>query len=124
MKSILAIILTSTVALVSASRCYMEPFPTMLQNHIRNEQQCGLNNPHILNFVCEPIRGLVPDAVWLKYQMDRGVQIEDATIEMQDVFAPLPSHRASDKQVPATVSSGGIARGLALAGIALQGSKF
>jgi hypothetical protein len=103
----------------------MEPFPSMLQHHIQNEQQCGLNNPHVLNFVCEPIRGLVPDSVWLDWQMARGEQVEMA-VETQDVFAPLPSLRALNKsaQPAANAASAGFSRGLALAGIALQGSKF
>ena len=70
MHSILALALAAAMALLASpvqaarnARCFVEPFPRLLENHIANERQCGLNNPHFINWVCEPVHSLIPDAV-------------------------------------------------------------
>ena len=74
MHSILALVLAAAMALLASpvqaarnARCFVEPFPRLLENHIANERQCGLNNPHVINWACEPMHGLVPDAVLAEF---------------------------------------------------------
>ena len=76
MHSGLALVLAAAMALLAVpvqvqaardARCFVEPFPRLLENHIANERQCGLNNPHVINWVCEPVHGLVPDAVLAEF---------------------------------------------------------
>ena len=87
MKSIIAIaaciLAFANFTLAASKQCYMEPFPSMLAQNIVNEHRCGLNNPHIINWACEPVRGLVPDAVWLEYQLSR---FEKEEVEVQQSY--------------------------------------
>lgn len=101
MKSFTAISLATLVAATFASasstkaRCFREPFPQLLQTQIDNERRCGPNNPFVLNVVCVPVRGLVPDAVWRQFQLDQFEQ------EEQEEAAPsLPAPSASENALP------------------------
>lgn len=83
---------SAMVSVLASKQCFMEPFPSMLEMHITNEHQCGINNPHIINWACEPVRGLVPDAVWLEHQL---AQYEDETVEQ-----PYYSMEGEEEEMP------------------------
>lgn len=50
------LLLLATISMACTSKkCYKEPFPRLLEQHIRDLHQCGLNNPFIVDYACEPI---------------------------------------------------------------------
>lgn len=81
----------------SRQRCFIEPFPDMLMHDIQEYRRCGLNNPHVIDVVCAPVRGLAPDAKWLEWQLS---QFEDENVQQQqdskspasDAFSTLTAH--------------------------------
>ena len=77
MKSIILLVTALVASVATASsrgKCFQEPFPQLLEHQITNYRKCGLNNPFVMNFVCEPIRGLVPDAVYYQWHAERNPQ--------------------------------------------------
>ena len=85
-----ALLPTMIAAASSRQRCFVEPFPGMLNAEIQNFSACGLNNPHIVDYVCEPVRGLVPDSIWLDFQLQ---QFETETISEEE-HTPIESQLA------------------------------
>jgi hypothetical protein len=114
MKSIIVIaaslFASSTIALASSSKqCFMEPFPSTLVHHIAEDHKCGLDNPHMVNWVCEPVRGLVPDAIWLQYQLslfeeeieeEKEVHIEESTPTYSILEARPSANPFPDQHIP------------------------
>lgn len=117
-----ALLPTLIAAASSRQRCFVEPFPGMLDAEISNNSACGLKNPHVVDFVCEPVRGLVPDAVWLDFQLQ---QFEVETIHEEEkasteshIAFPAPSRPAALSNQPSFDSlhnAGFLAQAAALA---------
>lgn len=97
----LAALLPTMIAAASSAsrqRCFIEPFPGMLEAEISNRRACGLKNPHVIDYVCEPVRGLVPDAIWLDWQIQ---QFEAETeVEQEYVVAPVTEDRDTAYPAP------------------------
>lgn len=126
----LAALLPTMIAAASSSptrqRCFVEPFPGMLEAEISNHRACGLKNPHVIDFVCEPVRGLVPDAIWLDWQIQQfeaeiEVEQEDVAPVMQDkdTAYPAPSQAVAlpepTRSLPNLENAGFLAHAAALA---------
>lgn len=97
----LAALLPTMIAAASSARqrCFVEPFPGMLEAELQNYRACGLNNPHVIDYVCEPVRGLVPDALWLDWQLQQfeaeaeiEQEAEVTSTEVKGHAFPAPSH--------------------------------
>jgi len=116
-----ALLPTMIAAASSRQRCFIEPFPGMLDAEIQNFSACGLKNPHVIDYVCEPVRSLVPDATWLDFQLQQfeaesNIEDEHIFIESQIAF-PSPSQ-------PATLSSQKPFEGLQNAGFLAQAAAL
>lgn len=125
-----ALLPTMIAAASSRQRCFVEPFPGMLQAEISDHRACGLNNPHVIDYVCEPVRGLVPDAIWLDWQLQQfeaeaEVEQDTTTVEADLTPASIPSQAVllpKKQQLPNLEGAGFLAHAAALA-IAFGGSN-
>lgn len=117
-----ALLPTMIAASSSRQRCFVEPFPGMLDAEIQNFSACGLKNPHVIDYVCEPVRSLVLDATWLDFQLQQfeaesNIEDEHTYIESQVAF-PSPSQPAtlsSQKSFERLQNAGFLAQAAALA---------
>lgn len=93
-----AVLATATAH--TTGKCFLEPFPRLLLDHITNQQVCGLNNPHVVEFVCEPVRGLVPDQVWLEFVTAKSIECES---QEEEVPPSLPATEVVYPVLPSSV---------------------
>lgn len=89
--SFVAFIASAPLA-IAGKQCFREPFPSMLAEHIMNDHRCGLYNPHVINWSCEPVRGVVPDAIWFEHQL--------ALFENEDVEMPTLTMEGEEEEMP------------------------